>query len=186
MPALEDMTRSLRMIVVDVQDAFLNTIPNADQLVSRISFAMEVCRLFKIGISVTEQISEKLKGTTAALGEFYSPEQCFPKTAFSAFQAPGLLEQIRKTDVHHILIAGLETPICIYQTVLEAMAQDMEVTLLSDCIGCRREEDVVPVLKTLQDAGCHVLPSETIFFSLLGDSTNPYFKPFSHLVKKYG
>ena len=186
MVALSEMTRSLRLLVVDMQKPFLDSIHNPENLIRRVSFAMEACKLFKIGISVTEQTPEKLGPTFPSIHAWIDPEQIFSKVSFSALQAPGLTVQIKKTETKHLLVAGLETPICIYQTVLDALAQDWEVTVLSDCISCRRQEDAAPIFQTLRNTGCHLLPSETIFYSLLGSADHPVFSQFNQLVKKYG
>src|SRR5690606_1291286 len=109
----------------------------------------------------------------------------FPKTSFSALQAPGLREVLANAKIDHLILAGLETPICVYQTAIEATNDDFSVTLLSDCLGARRENDARAVLASLAQIGCHVLPSETVFYSILSDSEHPAFREYTALVKKY-
>lgn len=186
MAEISEITQSLRLLVIDAQDALLNVIPQQDQLVRRIEFAVQAAQLFQIRLAVTEQLPEKLGHTQKSIIENIDQDYVFEKSAFSALQAPGLNNLIQKTGTKHLLICGVETPICIYQTVLEAMANDYEVTILSDCVGCRRNEDAVEIFATLRNTGCHILPSETIFFSILRDSAHPLFKSFSTLVKNYG
>ena len=41
-------------------------------------------------------------------------------------------------------------------------------------------------MDALARSGVHLLPSETIFYSLLHDAGHPFFKEFTKLVKKYG
>ena len=83
-----------------------------------------------------------------------------------------------------MLLAGIETSICIYQTALQALSANIGVTLLSDCISERRIEDRAPVLEQLLSMDAHVLPSETIFYSLLGSAEHPQFREFNKLVKE--
>jgi len=80
---------------------------------------------------------------------------------------------------------GVETSICIYQTAVQALSADIGVTILADCISERRAEDRQPVLQQLLSMDAHVLPSETIFYSLLGDATHPEFRGFNQLVTRY-
>jgi nicotinamidase-related amidase len=82
-------------------------------------------------------------------------------------------------------LLGIETSICIYQTAIQALGDDIGVTLLSDCISERRAEDREPVLKQLLSMDAHVLPAETIFYSLLGSAAHPQFRAFTELVKQY-
>ena len=82
-----------------------------------------------------------------------------------------------------MLIIGIETPICVYQTAIHALGDDLGVTLLADCVSQRREEDREPVFQQLLSMEAHILPSETNFYSLL--QRNVAFREFTQLVKKY-
>jgi hypothetical protein len=68
---------------------------------------------------------------------------------------------------------------------LDALAAGLQVTLLSDCVAARRPDDARVCMEALVRAGVHVLPSETIFYSLLHDVSNPFFKTYTQLVKTF-
>jgi len=97
----------------------------------------------------------------------------------------GIDRWIQSNQIDHLLLIGLETSICIYQTALQALGDDIGVTLLSYCISERRPEDREPVLKQLLANDANVLPSETIFYSLLGSANHPQFREFTQIVKRY-
>ena len=86
----------------------------------------------------------------------------------------------------HLLICGLETQICVYQTALDALRAGLHVTILSDAVGARRPADAAVCLDALGRAGAHVLPGETVFYALLGDVQHPFFKTYTQLVKSHG
>ena len=177
----------LALLLVDVQDAFLRALPaGGNSLTRRGAFAAAAARLLGIPIALTEQAPAKLGPTTPLIREAAGPDApAFAKTAFSAFGANGLGEWLRKHGTTHLLVAGLETPICIYLTVLDALAADFEVTVLADATGGRRAEDFPPVFRQLETAGARLLPSETVFYSILRDATHPRFRDFTALVKQY-
>ena len=175
----------LGLMVLDVQAPFLKVIPSADSLVGRSAFAIEVAQLFGIPTLFTEQRPEVLSTTVEELTSLQPDAPRIAKTGFSAFTEPAVEEWIGDHDLQHVLVAGLETSICVYQTVLDAIHADVEVTLLSDAVGCRRPDDGVTALASLRIHGAHVLPSESIFYSILRDSMHPRFKEFTALVKKY-
>lgn len=176
---------SVALLVVDMQDAFLHAIPGAAQLLDRCCFAVEAAQLLGIRTFFTTQVPDKLGGLTDKLQALQSEPATFAKTAFSALGAPGLKEALAADDIDHLIIVGLETPICVYQTAIEATNDDFYVTLLADCIGGRRAEDRDPTLRALGQIGCHVLPAETVFYSILGDAQHPAFKDFTQLVKRH-
>lgn len=176
----------LGLLLIDLQDLFLSAIPDHDSLLKRIRFALESAALLDCSIMVTEQVPEKLGPTTASIREVLPDNTpIFAKTSFSAMGAEGLSDWIEQNKIDHLLLLGIETPICIYQTAVQALGDELGITLLSDCIGERRREDRGPALQQLLAMNANVLPSETIFYSLIGDTRHPHFRTFTSLVKKY-
>lgn len=176
---------AVALLVVDMQDAFLNVMPDREAVLRRTALAIEAARAFGIKVIFTEQAPAKLGPTHADLLALAPEARVFAKNEFSALLAEGLHDYLRRINVYHLLLAGIETPICIYQTALHAQDNDLDVTLLSDCTTGRRPEDCVIVLEALARAECHVLPAETVFYSMLGSSLNPRFAHFTRIVKRY-
>ena len=183
---MTDPTHHLGLILIDFQDGFLNVIPNRENLLKRTCFAIESAVLLNCSIVVTEHVPEKMGHTTACIREVLTDKATIiAKNSFSAMEAEGIHNWIEKNQIDHLLLLGIETPICIYQTAIQALGDELGVTLLSDCTGERRFEDREPVLQQLLAMNAHVLPSETIFYSLIGDVAHPNFRAFTKLVKKY-
>lgn len=176
---------AVALLVVDMQDAFLNVMPDREAVLRRTALAIESARAFGIKVIFTEQVPDKLGPTHAALRALAPEARVFAKAEFSALLAEGLHEYLRRINVYHLLLAGIETPICIYQTALHAQDNELDVTILSDCTTGRRPEDCYVVLESLARAECHVLPAETVFYSMLGSSVNPRFAHFTRIVKRY-
>jgi nicotinamidase-related amidase len=178
----------LALLIVDVQDTFLRALPAAGSpLTRRCAFVAAAAQLLQIPTAFTEQVPVKLGPTNAAVrAAAGSSAKVFGKSAFSALAAEGLGEWLRGQNASHLLIAGLETPICVYLTALDAIAEDYEVTVLADATGGRRPDDFPPVWRLLESAGARLLPSETVFYSILRDATHPQFRDFTALVKQYG
>ena len=178
-------SKHLGLLLIDFQDVFLKEIPDRERLLKRSTFALKAAELLDVSVAVTEQIPEKLGATTGALSGYWEVNTpVFGKSAFSAFEAEGLQRWIEIKQIDHLLLAGIETSICVYQTALQALGADIGVTLLSDCISERRLEDRAPVLEQLLSMDAHILPSETIFYSLIGSAEHPQFREFNELVKE--
>ncbi|MFM7743557.1 MAG: isochorismatase family protein [Verrucomicrobiota bacterium] len=173
------------LLVVDVQPTFLKAMPDGAACLRRCLLAVEAARLMGLPVLFTEQVPAKLGPThpdlLAAAGE---GRAVFGKTAFSAFGVPGLAEAFAKTEVSQLLICGLEIPVCVYQTAVDALREGLGVTILSDAVTGRRSADGQACLEALRAAGAHVLPTETVFYALLGDATHPRFRVFTELVKQ--
>jgi nicotinamidase-related amidase len=182
---MSNPSEHLGLLLIDFQDAFLKAIPDRERLLKRSVFALRAAELLGVSVAVTEQVPEKIGATTEVLsGSWDVNTPVFDKSAFSAFEAAGLYRWIESSQIDHLLLTGIETSICIYQTALHALGADIGVTLLSDCISERRLEDRAPVLEQLLSMDAHILPSETIFYSLLGSAEHPKFREFNDLVKE--
>ena len=176
----------LGLLLIDFQDCFLKVIPNNDRLLKRTAFAIEAANLLGCSLMVAEQLPEKLGPTTAELQKhFPNKTPILAKSTFSVMNNQSFSEWIGRNQIEHLLLMGLETPICIYQTAIQALSEGIGVTVLSDCIGERRFEDRDPTLRQLLAMDAHVLPAETIFYSLVASADHRHFHAFTDLVKKY-
>ena len=175
----------LGCLMIDLQDCFLKAMPGRENLTNRAAFVIEACGLLEIPIYFSEQVPEKLGPTLPELKDRSKGSYAFGKNAFSAWDEPEFQTRLQQDKINHLLVAGIETTICVYQTVIAARNAEMPVTLLSDAIACRRPEDAPAVIRTLQDHQTLFLPSETIFYSILQNVKHPVFREFTKLVKHY-
>lgn len=173
------------LLCVDLQPVFIKAMAGRDELVKRCSFAIEAATGFGMSVVFTEQVPGKLGGTDETLLKLATDPSIYAKTTFSVFEDDGISDALRAQDIEHVIICGLETPVCIYQTALGALNANMQVTVLADAIGARRPDDAAACLAALARSGVHLLPSETVFYSLLHDVKHPFSKGYTQLVKHY-
>ena len=174
------------LLCVDLQPKFIAAMENGPRLQCRCAFAIAAAIGLGLPVAFTEQVPEKLGRTAPELLALAPQAPAWSKTAFSAFGDDRIRAAlVDDRDLGHLLLCGLETPVCVYQTALAALAAGLQVTLLSDAVGARRSDDARVCLDALARAGVHVLPSETIFYALLGDVKHPFFKPYTELVKSH-
>lgn len=174
------------LLAVDFQTTLLGVLPaaTAKAVRSRASLALAASRELGIPIMFSEQVPAKLGQTDPALRKLAPDAPVFAKNTFSAVADSHLLGALRDRKIEHILLCGLETPICVYQTALDALAEGFQVTVLSDAVAARRADDHAACLAALRHAGVHVLPVETVGYALLHDAAHPLFRAFTALVKK--
>lgn len=181
---MSDPINHLGLLCIDLQEGFLKAIPDQELLIRRCRFALEAAALLGVRVAATEQLPEKLGPTATKLSDVWPQNTpVFPKSSFSALEAEGLHRWIEASQIEHLLLLGLEVPVCIYQTAVQALGDDLGVTLLSDCVGQRRPGDREAVFQQLLAMEAHILPAETIFYSLLGSAEHPHFRDFTKLVK---
>ncbi len=174
------------LLCIDMQPVFLAAIDDSQRVHWRCSFALEAAKGLGLPVLFTEQVPDKLGGTAEDLLALCDTPETMGKEAFSAFGNAKIVERLRASSAKHLLLCGLETPVCVYQTARDALQAGYRVSLLADCVGARRSGDAATVLTHLAQAGCAVLPAETVFYALLHDAKHPFFRDFTGLVKKYG
>ena len=180
----EAMDRSL-LVVIDMQPNFLKVIPDSAGSLRRCAFAIGAARLAGIPVAFTEQVPAKLGPTDPTLKELAPEAPVFGKDTFSATNDAAFASELGSRGTTHLLLCGIETPVCVFQTALGARELGMQVTLLSDCVGARRPSDARDVLHYLTARGCHVLPAEAVFYSVLGGAGHPRFREYTALVKQF-
>jgi len=173
------------LLCVDLQPVLVDLIVDSARVHRRCGFAIESAQGLDLPILFTEQVPAKLGPTSGDLLGLVPAPEAMGKDTFSAFGNDHITRRLQEIGPEHLLICGVETPICIYQTALAALRSEYQVTILTDCIGARRSEDAAIALAALGKAGCHLLPAETVFYALLNDARHPFFRGYTALVKKY-
>jgi hypothetical protein len=176
---------SLLLLCIDLQPVFVAAVAGGPAVQRRCGFAIQCAAGLGLGVAFTEQVPGKLGGTAPELLGLVPRPLVFGKSTFSALADDGIRDALRSRGTDHLLLCGIETPICVYQTALDALASGLQVTLLADCVGARRPDDARACLDALTRAGVQVLPSETVFYALLHDVKHPFFKAYTQLVKSY-
>jgi nicotinamidase-related amidase len=176
----------LLLLCIDLQPVFLDAVPAGAATLRRCQLATAAAVGLGLPVAFTEQVPEKLGTTDVSLRALAPSAPVWSKTSFSALADSAIRDALRtERPVDHLLICGLETAICVYQTAADALAENIQVTLLSDAVCGRRSDDSLAALTALTRLGAHVLPVETVFYSLLRDARHPYFRTFTSLVKSY-
>ncbi len=173
------------LLCLDMQAPFVQAVVDGDLVARRCALALRAAQGLGIAVALTEQVPDKLGPAIEAVHSAASEAPVFAKSTFSALAASAVARHLRALQVEHLLICGIETPICVYQTALEALNLDLAVTVLSDAVGARRPGDATTALTALRSHGAHVLPLESVFYALLHDAAHPFFKSFTQLVKSH-
>jgi nicotinamidase-related amidase len=174
------------LMCIDLQAVFLKSIPEHEQLLKRCSFAIQAAKGFGMPVVFTEQVPQKLGASLDEMLKLAPGAKQFGKTTFSALADDGIRDAVRAVDVEHLILCGLETSVCVYQTALDALDAQLQVTILSDAVAARRPEDAKVCLDALRARNhVFVLPSETVFYSMLADVKHPFFKAYTQLIKDH-
>src|SRR5262249_47757934 len=171
------------LLVIDVQEKLVPKIHDASALVRNIAFLLDGCRILGVPVSATEQYAKGLGGAVAELASRLPAERP-DKLAFSSCAVPDIVDGFRRNGRPKILIAGIETHVCVMQTVLDLLALGFRVFVAVDAVGSRYVVDHETALLRMQQAGAIPVTSEMAAFELTTVAGTPQFKEISRLVQE--
>jgi nicotinamidase-related amidase len=173
----------IAVVIIDMQEKLLQEISLKYDLLKSVEILIQSADLFGIPIVITEQAPNKLGGTDKSLYARVTKPTILAKKSFSVFGCDEFRNTINTKDISHIILAGLETSICIYLSALDALKCGINVTVLYDCVGARRDSDARIALKKLEHAGCHIVALESFLYGYIENTDHPNFKEVTKLVR---
>ncbi len=174
------------LVVIDVQERLMPVIHDAERVAHNLERLVRGCHVLGVPAILTEQYVKGLGPTIpsvrAALEETggYRPIE---KMSFSAMGAAPFAAQLAALERKHILVSGVETHVCVYQTVRDLLAAGMSVTLLSDALSSRTPESREIALRRMEKDGAKLSSTEMALFELTVLSGTDEFRAIAKLVK---
>ena len=169
------------LVVVDVQDKLLAKVPTAGVLVRNTAFLLDAANLLGVPAVGTEQYPKGLGPTTADVARRL-PAGIPSKTAFSCCGAAGFLTELREGGRRNVVLAGMETHVCVLHTALDLLEAGFGVHLPVDALATRFPIDHETALRRRERAGAIPTTVEAVAFEWVGDAAHPQFKAISKLV----
>merc|ERR1712166_361182 len=187
------------LCVCDVQEKFLvdSLIHEMPAVVSNTKMMCEVATALEVPIVCTEQYPKVFANTCASIGmedlktngaaQVFEPKFTFSMLGVDAEDADNAEFGCTTACSAHItsIITGVETHVCVQQTVLDLLAAGATVSVVADAVSSRRTSDRSMALQLMQQAGARITTSESLIYSLLGGSKHPAFKAVNELLKPH-
>ncbi len=173
-------------LLVDVQTQLFSVMSEEDRKTVEKNTSILVAGMKELGVPVvvTEQYTKGLGVTIESLkvglGDLYQPIE---KLAFSCWGEPPIREKLQSLGKKQVVISGIETHVCILQTVLDLIANGYEVHVVADAICSRFRSDREYALRMMEKMGAVITTTEIVLFQMLEVAGGPQFKAVSRLVK---
>lgn len=169
-------------LIIDLQEKIVPAMREASTLVARSRFLLAGLAVYSVPIVSTRQYPKGLGDTLPEIKELAPSATVFDKTTFSCLETPSIRAHIVQSSRPNILLAGIETHICVLQTALDLIELGKTVYLVVDCVSSRSELDHNVALQRLIGAGVIPTTSETSLFELARAAGSPEFKAISKLA----
>ena len=169
--------RQTTLLVVDIQEKLIDAMTDPAGMRARARWLLAVCSALEVPTVVSEQYPKGLGHTLAELMEAAPSATVVEKQHFSCVAADCLPATVLARE--QFIVCGMETHVCVLQTVLGLRALDKQVFVVEDVCDSRSAANKAAGLARMRDAGAQIVTREMVLFELLGSASHPQFRQLS-------
>jgi nicotinamidase-related amidase len=175
----------LVLVIIDVQERLAPAMPDEPlkKLVRNTNIWIEASREFHFPVIFTEQYPKGLGSTIPEIRSSLAGVEPVEKICFSSWGEEKFTQALKASKARQAVVCGMETHVCVYQTVLDFLEDGMLVYLPADAVCSRTKFNWKNGLHLMQNAGAVVGNTETFIFQMLEAAGTDRFKKFSRLFR---
>lgn len=170
--------RKSALLVVDVQGRLVPAISGWQALLDQVVWLIRVARRMDVPVLACEQYPQGLGPTHPAIAAELPPGCIASKLHFSAV-AGGCHALEQAGGPAHYVVCGMESHVCVLQTVIELLENDKRVFVVEEAVGSRRESDKTLALARMREAGAAIVSREMVAFEWLRRADSDVFREVS-------
>ncbi len=171
------------MLLVDVQGQLAQLMYEKNKLFASLELMINAMKILNVPILWMEQIPSKLGKTIGDLSCLMDGATPIEKVSFSCCKEPEFMNKFKALGRSQVLLTGIETHICVYQTGCELLNQGYQVQVAADCVSSRTKENKEIGLARLVQSGGQLTSVEMILFELMQAARGEEFKQIVKLIK---
>lgn len=177
------------VLLIDVQEKLFSVMQEQDALLQGLTRIVRGAWQFEVPILWFEQNPAKMGPTLAPLRELLEGNTPIPKMTFGCCEVPACKEHLAQSGRDQILLAGIETHVCVAQTALQLLTQGTHFQVLADAVSSRRICDHQTALQRIQGAalqsgqGPAITTSEALLFEWMQTAEHPHFRDVLRIVR---
>jgi nicotinamidase-related amidase len=171
------------LVLVDIQGKLATLMHDKELFFANTAKLIKGARVLDIPIIWNEQIPEKLGRTVPEISEHLEGLSPLEKTTFSCCGNPDFMERLKSLEREQILLAGMETHVCVYQTALDLLPEGYEINLVTDATSSRSLDNKQVAIEEMQELGAKLTTVEMALFEMLRVAEGDKFKEIIKIVK---
>jgi nicotinamidase-related amidase len=172
------------LLAIDLQERLLPAIQDHARVVHNSVALLRLARILELPVILTTQYQRGLGPTVAAVLAEVPEPQPLDKTSFGCFGDEAFRARLQALGRKQLVVCGVETHICVAQTVLGAVEAGYEIHVAADATGARSEANRDVGLRRMERAGAVLSSTEMAIYELLGRSDSADFKRMLPFIKE--
>lgn len=176
-------TDNCAFVLVDVQERLLGAMHDRDRLIDQTRRLLSGMAALKVPVLCTEQVPEKLGPTMPDLASLMPGSEPIPKSSFSCMGEGAFVRRLRDLGREAILLAGIETHVCVYQTARDLLAAGYRVDLVADAVSSRTPSNLEVGTRRMLAEGVRLTSVEMCLFELQRVAGDDTFRTISRIIR---
>ena len=170
------------LVVIDIQERFQPLIHEVDMVINGTTRLVKFCQELDIPVLVTEHYSKGLGGSVQPIKDLFTPHQAIEKIHFSCGGNAEFNQALEATGRDQIILCGIETHVCVYQTACDLLRAGKQVIVPADAVSSCGKANRKLGLKVLREVGAEVRGVQMVMFEVLRKAATPEFKKVAGLL----
>lgn len=171
------------LLIIDIQEKLTSVMKHKKQVIDNTLILLGASKEMNMPVIITEQYPKGIGATVDEIrAKIIDDIKIFEKTSFTGYTDEVKLA-LEATGREKVIITGMETHVCVFQTARDLMANGYEVFIARDAVCSRTKENFLNGLELMKDMGAIITNTETVVFDLLKVSGTPEFKILSKIIK---
>lgn len=171
------------LLVIDFQDRIFPFIHENEKLLKNVPVLINGIKALELPVFVTEQYTKGLGVTVQPIADALGTIPRIEKSSFSCCDEPRFNLELATSGKEIVIISGIESHVCVLQTVIDLRRQGYQAVVVQDCTSSRKPNDKAVAIERMRNDGAIITTYESILFELLRSSGGDTFKAISRLVK---
>ncbi len=171
------------LVVIDMQERFRDLIQGMPDVERGCSRLLRFYAKLELPILMTEHYPRGLGETMGELREVVPDFRPLEKITFSCDADAAFTAALAGTGRNQVVLCGIETHVCVYQTARDLLARGLQVAVAADAVSSQTARDREIALQRMRDLGAQIMTAEMIMFEILREARTPDFKRVAEVLR---
>lgn len=171
------------LVLIDIQGKLATLMHDRETLYKSLEIVVKGMNILEVPVIWMEQVPQSLGPTIEEVSAHLGNMTPIAKNTFSCCDNDQFMDALHRTDRSQILLAGIETHICVYQTAASLIRKGYQVKAIEECVSSRTSRNKQIGLDAIKGVGGMVTSCEMILFELMKSTDAKGFKEIVKLIK---
>lgn len=171
------------LVVIDVQGKLAQLMDNKESLFANIEILIKAARTLQIPVLWCQQNPAALGATVESIAQLLEGIEPVNKFSFSCCGDESFAQKLREINPQHVILCGIESHICVYQTAMGLLDADYNVCIVADAVSSRTPQNREIALQRMIAEGADLSSTEMLLFELLATAKHPHFRELARLIR---